>query len=590
MKRSFRYHVACLGLALASAFIFPAASLKAATPPDVATAKISITFDDGRTGNIAKAAPILAKYGLSATAYVVTDCVGMTMAPNKCHASTGTTYMTWNDLRTLRDTYGWEIGSHSKTHPYMASKSPSDGQPKLLTSSQITTEIAGSKAALTAQGFNATAFASPYGDYSNATLREIAKHYTSQRGFADQNDNIYPYNDLVLNNFQVHTPLLPDAVIAKIDAAITKKTWLVLTLHDIVDVPSAASAYAYDWQTTYFEQIATYIKQKRDAGLITPVNVTAGLATGKTMFTGGDFTTGIASGWRTDTPTAYTATGGNGSFPSATNSVKLSASTKQAHLFGPKVAVSSNSSYIFKSYLAITAISAGEVGYYIDEYDANGNWASGQWKGAENSVYTEKFNFIYTPTSSAVVSAQLQIYSTPSTTLSGYLDNVEMFTVGPTTTTPPPVTTSNLLSNAAFDAGLNGWRTDSSTLFTIDTANHGSPANPINSLRIVGDNPKGHLFSAPITVTTGTTYALSQYVNITANTGSGLGWYIDEYDLNGNWISGQYRRWTAVTGPQTIAFTYTPSSAAVTKAAYQLIVESGTHIEAYFDNPVWLKQ
>lgn len=581
--------IVSLALAFTAAFVFPVVPTQAATV-DPAKAKISITFDDGRTSNITKAAPILAKYGLSATAYVVTDCVGLTKAPNKCRADRDVTYMSWNDLRTLRDTYGWEIGSHSKTHPYMASKSASDGQPKLLTPTQVTTEVAGSKQALAAQGFNATSFASPYGDYSMSTLREIAKYYDAHRGFADQNDNVYPYNDLVLNNLQVQTPVLPSTVKAKIDEAIAKKTWLILTLHDIVDVPKAASAYAYDYQTAYFEQIAAYIKQKQDAGLITPTNVTNGLVSGKTMLSGGDFAAGITSGWRTDAPAAFTAANGNGSTPTATNNLLLRASSRQAHLFGPKVAVTSDTTYVFKSFLAITAMSGGEVGYYIDEYDANGNWLSGQWKGAERSVYTEKFNFCYTPTSSAVATAQLQVYSTPMTTLTGYLDSIEMFPVTNTDTIPPVPVTTNLLTNASFDAGMTGWRTDNSALFTVDTAGNGSAANPVNAVRIAGTNPNGHLFSNQVTVTPGASYTLSQYVNITANNGSGLGWYIDEYDVNGNWISGKYMRWTGTLGQQTIIFSYTPSSANVAKASYQLIAESGSSINAYFDNPSWVKQ
>lgn len=581
--------IVSLALAFTAAFVFPVVPTQAATV-DPAKAKISITFDDGRTSNITKAAPILAKYGLSATAYVVTDCVGLTKAPNKCRAARDVTYMSWNDLRTLRDTYGWEIGSHSKSHPYMASKSASDGQPRLLTPTQVTTEVAGSKQALAAQGFNATSFASPYGDYSMSTLREIAKYYDAHRGFADQNDNVYPYNDLVLNNLQVQTPVLPSTVKAKIDEAIAKKTWLILTLHDIVDVPKAASAYAYDYQTAYFEQIAAYIKQKQDAGLITPTNVTNGLVSGKTMLSGGDFAAGITSGWRTDAPAAFTAANGNGSTPTATNNLLLRASSRQAHLFGPKVAVTSDTTYVFKSFLAITAISGGEVGYYIDEYDANGNWLSGQWKGAERSIYTEKFNFCYTPTSSAVATAQLQVYSTPMTTLTGYLDSIEMFPVTNTDTIPPVPVTTNLLTNASFDAGMTSWRTDNSALFTVDTAGNGSAANPVNSIRIAGTNPKGHLFSNQVAVTPGASYTLSQYVNITANNGSGLGWYIDEYDVNGNWISGKYMRWTGTLGQQTIIFSYTPSSANVAKASYQLIAESGSSINAYFDNPSWVKQ
>lgn len=543
-----------------------------------AAAKISITFDDGRVSNIAKAAPILAKYGLSATAFVVTDCVGMTTTPNTCRAADDVSYMSWDQLRTLQNTYGWEIGSHSKTHPYLASADAADGQPNLLTATQVTAELRDSKAALAAQGFQATAFASPYGDYSNATLQQIAQYYSVHRGFADQNYNVWPYNDLLLNNLQVQTPVLPATVKAKIDDAITTKTWLILTLHDIVDTTQNPSTYAYDWSTAYFEEIAAYIKQKIDAKQLSATNLTAGSVSGTNLLSGGGFDSGLTAGWRTDSP----------SFAANNGQLVLSASSRQAHLFSPQVSVNNSTMYVFKSYLSVSAISGGEVGYYIDEYDVNGNWISGQWKGAETEVYTQKFNIPYVPSSAAVATAQLQIYMTPMTTLSGSLDTVELLSV--TTPVAPPVQT-NLLTNATFDNGLIGWRTDNASLISLDSTNHGAPTNQTNSIRINGTSTgESHLFSDPVTVASGSNYTLTQYANIVTANGSGLGFYVDEYDANGNWISGKYLRWTGALGPQTLILAYTPSSPQVVSASYQLIAETGSGIDAYFDNPIWSKQ
>jgi peptidoglycan/xylan/chitin deacetylase (PgdA/CDA1 family) len=53
----------------------------------------------------------------------------------------------------------------------------------------VDAELANSKAALAAQGFNATAFAPPYGDYDMSTVAQVAKYYTSMRGFADVGNN-----------------------------------------------------------------------------------------------------------------------------------------------------------------------------------------------------------------------------------------------------------------------------------------------------------------------------------------------------------------------------------------------------------------
>lgn len=76
--------------------------------------------DDGTTHNLVAPASvagfplsgttykdIFAHYGFRGTAYIPTAYTGV-----------NSLYMSWDQLRSLQDDYGWSIGSHSHTHPY----------------------------------------------------------------------------------------------------------------------------------------------------------------------------------------------------------------------------------------------------------------------------------------------------------------------------------------------------------------------------------------------------------------------------------------------------------------------------------------
>ncbi|MBX4197509.1 polysaccharide deacetylase family protein, partial [Candidatus Saccharibacteria bacterium] len=93
------------------------------------TAKVSFTFDDALTSAVTQAAPTLAKYGFTGVDFVPTSCVGST---GTCGAEPAASYMTWAQISQLKNTYGWEIASHTVTHPLLASNDPSF-QPSVLT-------------------------------------------------------------------------------------------------------------------------------------------------------------------------------------------------------------------------------------------------------------------------------------------------------------------------------------------------------------------------------------------------------------------------------------------------------------------------
>ena len=85
----------------------------------------------------------------------------------------------------------------------------------------------------------------------------------------------------------------------------------------------------------------------------------------------------------------------------------------------------------------------------------------------------------------------------------------------------------------------------------------------------------------------GNTYQVSCDLKVVAMAGE-IGFYIDEYDANGNWVSGKYLYTKANNVSGTVTFSYTPSSANVKTASLQIIMSSGAGTVAYLDNVQWL--
>lgn len=568
----------------------PLSAMAAVTTPSTVTnplpsAKISFTFDDGLASTYTQAYPALSANGITGTEYVTTGCIGMTTATNTCRANDSTPYMSWTQVKALQ-TAGWEIGSHTVTHPYLATSDATDGQPNVLTPAQVTTELTKSKSDLAAQGINATAFSSPYGDYNGAVLAQVAKYYTSQRGFADQNNNDWPYNDYIINDYHVEGKTTVTQVQAKIDDAIANKRWLVLTFHDIKTKPST-NPDDYEWSTANLKAVAAYAKTKITAGLLSNTTITKGQLTSSTnLLPNASFKNGVADGWTTNNPTLVKAdSSNNGSYPDPTKSIRIQNPTSGgAYLFSPKVAVSSKNTYAFKNYVYMQSFGSGEISFYVDEYDANGNWISGKYLGGDRRAFAENFNYGYKPSSAAVASASLQIGATGSG-INAFIDNIQMFAVQVDTT--PPVVNPNLITNGDFEAGFAGWATDNPTGIVLDSTGSGSPNNPVNSTKITSTTNNRHLFSPKVAADSTKSYTISSYLNLKTITSGEVGFYIDEYDAAGNWISGQYKIGIRSVRNGDVVISYTPSSASVKSASLQVIVVGNSGISAFFDDVRW---
>jgi len=426
----------------------------------VPTGQVSFTFDDGLASARTLAAPNM--NGLPATDYIVTGCIGMTTVPNACKADGDKPYMTWPQVAELQNTYGWEIGSHTDTHPLLASTDPDD-QPKKLTPAQVVTELMTSRDKLKAQGYTATDFATPYGDYEpdgHPVVTSIAKYYASHRGFGDVGYNVFPYNDYLLVDQQVLSTTKPATITGWINTAKANGQWLIITFHNIVASGAAGTEDEYDYNAA---DLATVTAAAKASG-IRVVNPREALVTNNgNLFANSSFDSALSAtltdtvSWTTDDAVNIKQdTASNGSFTAATtaplgltNSVSLKANTtKNVHLYSPHVPVVVGKKYVVKQFVNIVtpATAAGEVAFYIDEYNAAGVYvgATAIYKG---SVYgnvnprIRSFNFEYTP-SATVAFARLQVAIPSTSGVNGFYDNAQMFAEdGSTTTTPGTVVT-----------------------------------------------------------------------------------------------------------------------------------------------------
>jgi peptidoglycan/xylan/chitin deacetylase (PgdA/CDA1 family) len=112
---------------------------------------IALTFDDGYADAYTEALPVLQRYGLLATFYIVPSFIGQ---PG---------YMSWEQVGALRDA-GMQIGAHTMTHPDLTS----------LDWDTANYEITQSKADIERQlGITVTSFCYPTGLYNGAIEEQV---------------------------------------------------------------------------------------------------------------------------------------------------------------------------------------------------------------------------------------------------------------------------------------------------------------------------------------------------------------------------------------------------------------------------------
>lgn len=129
---------------------------------------VAVTFDDAYRSVLDFAEPILARHGFVATVFAPTEFVG-SQGPMSWPGIDGwlggphepeLVPLSWDQLGWLRDR-GWEIGSHTVTHPRLSELEPAD----------LARELADSKSACErALGGICRSVAYPYGDHDPGVI------------------------------------------------------------------------------------------------------------------------------------------------------------------------------------------------------------------------------------------------------------------------------------------------------------------------------------------------------------------------------------------------------------------------------------
>jgi len=117
---------------------------------------VVITFDDGYADFYHQALPVLSRYHLTATLYIVTGFVERTSLWLRWKEETGHPLLTWNQIVEISNS-GIECGAHTHSHPKL----------HMLPLTMARNEIRRSKDLLEQYlGREVTSFSYPYGDYT----------------------------------------------------------------------------------------------------------------------------------------------------------------------------------------------------------------------------------------------------------------------------------------------------------------------------------------------------------------------------------------------------------------------------------------
>ena len=177
-------------------------------PARISNGMVCFYFDDAYTSQYTKARPILESYGLVGNVSVISNLVGM---PGRL------TPMQLKDLIAS----GWEIMSHSRSHPDFAT----------LTEDQARAELAESRVALESLGTVVRHFSWPYGAPQASRRALCAEYYDSAIGTADFDwtyINVYSIGHVTVDN--------PGALTnykGYVDKAYRNNRLLMILMHDL---------------------------------------------------------------------------------------------------------------------------------------------------------------------------------------------------------------------------------------------------------------------------------------------------------------------------------------------------------------------
>ncbi len=193
---------------------------------------VTFAFDDGYDTDYTNVRPVLDRYDFSATSYVIASMIG---DPGRLNI---------DQLKNLQLS-GWDVASHSYSHPNLTAIAPSE----------IEDELARSQQFFTNNGFQKGAghFAYPYGEFHNEELMHLVqKYYKTARTIEGGVETLPPSDQHRLRAMVIINSTSPAEVSEMVENAIASGDWLILVFHRIVDSDANEEV---EYRASNFEEI-----------------------------------------------------------------------------------------------------------------------------------------------------------------------------------------------------------------------------------------------------------------------------------------------------------------------------------------------
>ncbi|MEW6658583.1 MAG: polysaccharide deacetylase family protein [Thermodesulfobacteriota bacterium] len=365
---------------------------------------VSFNFDDGYKNVYDNALPIFKKYGVVGCIFPVVEYLVFS-APWA---------VTWPQLLEFQQA-GWEIGSHTMTHPHLTT----------LTDAQLDYELGESQRILADHGFNAKTLVFPYNEFDARVLDYTTRYYENSRGGLGINGFACDRYGIVCR--EVSATTTPDEAIAWINAAISNRMWLVLMMHEVVTGPPAE----YQYNAADLEKIVAYVATNHiPAQTMQQALARRQASLGPNLIKNPNLKNLDPSGWARDWSRNHAA---QVSVEPATvprvfsshNRLKIAGSSQQNVASTNVMKLPAKKRRYYCSFF-IEVANTGPIGgteIYLDEFDKDGIWLGGQWLGG---FYANTFGmpgYLYQPTSQEVDQVMIDIYSAPGANITFYGDN-----------------------------------------------------------------------------------------------------------------------------------------------------------------------
>lgn len=202
---------------------------------------ITVSFDDGHETTYSVAMPLLQKYGIRTTQYLLSGT-----ADNPA-------YVSWKQMEQMQKA-GHEIACHTVSHENLT----------LLEDADLHMELKNCKDEMTKRFGPIYNFASPYGAENERTLNAINKYFSSERNtLGDPKNGVNNLDVNIATNFNrrsiIGVTVRSDTTVEQLRQLVeytrANNGWLVLTYHQADDESSEYSVTSDDFKK-HFEYLS----------------------------------------------------------------------------------------------------------------------------------------------------------------------------------------------------------------------------------------------------------------------------------------------------------------------------------------------